>query len=217
LQAIVAYDQAHAKPKAPGTLQIFVDGQPVGDAVAFTEDTQGAIELPTISELLTVGKHSIQVVMTGGSEMPYSITADYNTLTPNSSDQSKLHLEVTLANRKVEEGANTEANVTIFNTTSEKIPTPTAIIGIPGGLEVRHDQLKELVAAGKIAAYEVNGREVVLYWLALDAEQRVDVSISLVAAVPGTYTGPASRAYLYYTDEHKIWQDGLTATISPRK
>ena len=217
LQAIVAYDQARAKPKAPGTLQIFVDGQPVGDAVAFTEDTQGAIELPTISELLTVGKHSIQVVMTGGSEMPYSITADYNTLTPNSSDQSKLHLEVTLANRKVEEGANTEANVTIFNTTSEKIPTPTAIIGIPGGLEVRHDQLKELVAAGKIAAYEVNGREVVLYWLALDAEQRVDVSISLVAAVPGTYTGPASRAYLYYTDEHKIWQDGLTATISPRK
>ena len=217
LQAIVAYDQARAKPKAPGTLQLFVDGQPVGGAVAFTKDTQGAIELPTISELLTEGKHNIQVVMTGGSEMPYSITADYNTLTPNSSDQCKLDLEVALANRKLDEGASTEANVSLFNTTSEKIPTPTAIIGIPGGLEVRHDQLKELVAAGKIAAYEVNGREVVLYWLALDAEQRVDVSISLVAAVPGTYTGPASRAYLYYTDEHKIWADGLTATISPRK
>ena len=149
--------------------------------------------------------------------MPYSITTDYNTLTPNSSDQCKLDLEVALANRKLDEGGSTEVNVSLFNTTSEKVPTPTAIIGIPGGLEVRHDQLKELVAAGKIAAYEVNGREVVLYWLALDAEQRVDLSISLVAAIPGTYTGPASRAYLYYTDEHKIWHDGLTATISPKK
>ena len=217
LQAIVAYDQTRAKPKAAGTLQLVVDGRPVGNTIAFTKDTQGAIELPSFSELLTEGKHKIQVVMTGGSEMPYSITADYNTLTPNSSDECKLHLEVALANRKVEEGASTEVNVSLFNTTSQKIPTPTAIIGIPGGLEVRHDQLKELVTAGKIAAYEVRGREVILYWLALEAEQRVDVPISLIAAIPGTYTGPASRAYLYYTDEHKIWCDGLTTKISPAK
>ncbi|MDB4730280.1 MG2 domain-containing protein [bacterium] len=217
LQAIVAYDQAHAKPKAPGTLQLVVDGRPIGEPVAFTKDTQGAIELPSFSEFLTEGKHKIQVVMTGGSEMPYSITADYNTLTPNTSDECKLHLEVALANRKIEEGASTEVNVSLFNTTSQKIPTPTAIIGIPGGLEVRHDQLKELVAAGKIAAYEVRGREVILYWLALEAEQRVDVPISLIAAIPGTYSGPASRAYLYYTDEHKIWCDGLAAKISPAK
>lgn len=217
LQAIVAYDQTHVKPKAPGTLQLVVDGRPIGEPVAFTKDTQGAIELPSFSELLSEGKHKIQVVMTGGSEMPYSITADYHTRTPNSSDECKLHLEVALANRKIEEGASTEVNVSLFNTTSQKIPTPTAIIGIPGGLEVRHDQLKELVAAGKIAAYEVRGREVILYWLALEAEQRVDVPISLIAAIPGTYTGPASRAYLYYTDEHKIWCDGLAAKISPAK
>ena len=32
--------------------------------------------------------------------------------------------------------------------------------------------------------------------------------------VPGTYTGPASRAYLYYTDEYKQWSDGLRVTVS---
>ena len=216
LRAIVAYDKTHAKPKAPGTLQLIVDGKPIGDPVVFTNDTQGAIELASISELLTAGDHKIQIVMEGGSDMPYSITADYNTLTPNSSQQCKLHLKVALADSKIGEGMATEANVTVINKTGEKIPTPTAIIGIPGGLEVRHDQLKELVAAGKIAAYEVIGREVVLYWLGMEAEQRVDLSISLIGAVPGTYTGPASRAYLYYTDEHKIWNDGLTATITPR-
>ena len=69
----------------------------------------------------------------------------------------------------------------------------------------------------QIAAYEVLGRDVVLYWRSLAAEQRVDVSLSLFAAIAGRYTGPASRAYLYYTDEHKTWIDGLTAEITPRK
>jgi len=40
--------------------------------------------------------------------------------------------------------------------------------------------------------------------------------ISLVAAIPGRYTGPASRTYLYYTDEHKHWVEGLKVTIKPR-
>jgi hypothetical protein len=41
------------------------------------------------------------------------------------------------------------------------IPSPVAIVGVPGGLEVRHDQLKALVRSGRIDAYEVIGREVV--------------------------------------------------------
>jgi uncharacterized protein YfaS (alpha-2-macroglobulin family) len=91
-----------------------------------------------------------------------------------------------------------------------------AIVGLPGGLEVRHDQLKELVQAGRIAAYEVRGREVVLYWRDLAAGQEVELPISLVAALPGTYQAPASRAYLYYGDEDKHWVAGGTVEITPR-
>ena len=96
------------------------------------------------------------------------------------------------------------------------IPTPIAIIGIPGGLEVRHDQLKELVKSGAVDAYEVIGRDVVLYWRAMKGGAGVDVPLSLVAAIPGTYSGPASRAYLYYTDEHKCWADPMKVTIAPK-
>ena len=78
----------------------------------------------------------------------------------------------------------------------------------------KHD--KEFSKAGKIAAYEVIGREVVLYWRDMAAQAKVKLSISLVAAVPGTYTGPASRAYQYYTDEFKHWVAGLEVTITPR-
>jgi hypothetical protein len=113
-------------------------------------------------------------------------------------------------------GAVTEANVVVTNLTRDGLPTPIAIIGVPGGLEPRHDQLKELVKSGEIAAYEVVGRDVVLYWRELKPEQRVSFPLSLVAVVPGSYTGPASRAYLYYTDEFKTWVDATKVVVTPR-
>jgi hypothetical protein len=60
------------------------------------------------------------------------------------------------------------------------------------------------------------GREVVLYWRYLKAKDNFDISLSLVAAIPGSYTGPASRAYLYYTDEYKSWAPGLKVNITAR-
>ncbi len=216
LRAIVAYDNSRAQPKEPGNLQLIVDSHAIGQPVAFDQKTSGPIELPAFAELLTPGKHQVQVVMTDGSAMPYSLTVNYHSLKPNSAEQCKVHLEVSLRDKRIDEGAATEAKVVVVNRTNDAIPTPVAIIGIPGGLEVRHDQLKELVKAGTISAYEVLGREVVLYWRSLDKEARVDLTLSLIAAVPGTYTGPASRAYLYYTDEHKQWADGLKIEIVPK-
>jgi hypothetical protein len=222
LKAIVEYDKARSTPKAPGSLIVTVDGKQVGEPVAFNEETKGAIHLPNLASHLTPGKHTIAVKMQGGSKMPYSIAVDYFADTPASSDECKLRIETSLpivyAGKliPINEGETTEVNVKITNTTKDGLPTPIAIVGIPGGLEPDYDQIKELIAIGKIASFEVIGRDVVLYWREMKPEQVVDLSIRCTAAIPGTYTGPASRTYLYYTDEHKQWADGLTVTITPR-
>ncbi len=216
LRAIVTYDKLRAKPKAPGKVRLYVDGQSIGDWADFTPATTGAIKLPDLSELLTPGDHKLELRMEGGAPMPYSMAVNYNAIKPASSEQCKLDLKVSLAQTKLTEGNATEANVTVTNKEKAVVPTPVAIIGLPGGLEPRHDQLKELVKKGKIDAYEVRGREVVLYWRTLDSEAKVEIPLSLIAAVPGTYTGPASRAYLYYTDENKQWVDGLAVEIAAK-
>ncbi len=216
LRSIVTYDKQRARPKAPGKVQLYVDGQSVGDWVAFDKSTQGAIKLPDASELLTAGVHKVELKMDGGGPMPYSLAVKYNAITPASAKDCKLDLTAKMAQDKVMEGASTEANVTVINKTKDVIPNPVAIIGLPGGLEPRHDQLKELVKKGTIDAYEVLGREVVLYWRTLPGNAKVQVPLSLIAAVPGTYTGPASRAYLYYTDEQKQWVDGLHVDIAAK-
>jgi hypothetical protein len=121
-----------------------------------------------------------------------------------------------LRDTTIPEGAATEADVIVTNKTGDTLPTPIAIIGLPGGLEPRHDQLKELVKSDRIAAYEVRGRQVILYWRDIQPNEQIEIPISLTAAIPGKYTAPASRAYLYYTDEFKQWQPGMTATITPK-
>jgi hypothetical protein len=60
------------------------------------------------------------------------------------------------------------------------------------------------------------GREVVLYWRALKPKESISLPISVVAAIPGHYQAPASRAYEYYTDENKRWVDGTTVDITPK-
>ncbi len=216
LRAIVAYDKMRARPKGDGSVQILVDGKPMGAPVKFDGQTQGAIALPEFAQALTSGSHKISLQMQGGGEMPYAITVKYNALTPESSPATKVGIEVALANKSVTEGELVEANAIVMNRTKEKLPTVVAIVGLPGGLEARHDQLKELVKKGTIDAYEVRGREVILYWRGMQPESRIRVPLSLVAAVPGTYTGPASRAYLYYGDEDKTWVSGLAVQVAPK-
>src|SRR5205807_8931468 len=105
--------------------------------------------------------------------------------------------------------------VTISTYTAELLPPPITSIGLPIGVDDRHDQLKELIKAQRIAAYEVRGSEVILYWRDMPENAKLEIPLSCTAAIPGTYTGPASRAYLYYSDEHKQWNDGLKISISP--
>ncbi|MCZ6794781.1 MAG: A-macroglobulin complement component, partial [Planctomycetota bacterium] len=214
LRAILAYDGSRSGVKRPGRLRVHVDGHAVGEAVAFDETSQAAIELPDISEMLHEGPHRVELRMADGSEMPFSLAITYHRTRPASNAGCPVSLEVSLRERQVAEGEVTEAQVAVENRSDEAVPMPVAVIGIPGGLEVRHDQLKELVKAGRLAAYEVRGREVVLYWRSFARKERRELPLSFVAAVPGSYTGPASRAYLYYTDEHKHWVEPLRVEIS---
>ncbi|KFA91529.1 MG2 domain-containing protein [Archangium violaceum] len=217
LRAIVAYDQARGAKRAPGSVRVYVDGRPVGDAVKFDGKTQEALKLPEVSELLTAGERKIELRMEGGSEMPYSVEVTYNALVPASSPDTRVDLEVALAKTALTEGEPTEARVWVTNRSDQKLSTTVAIFGVPGGLEVRHDQLKELVKKHTVDSYEVIGRDVVLYWRGMEPRKKLEVPLSLIAAVPGTYTGPASRAYLYYADDYKIWRDGLKVSIAPKQ
>lgn len=133
-------------------------------------------------------------------------------LTPGLS-QSLPAMATKLASDHLTEGQAGEVLVVIENLTKNTLPMPIAIIELPGGIKPRHAQLKELVKKGCIAHYDVDGQRIVLYWRAMAPAEKKQIPLSVVAAVPGTYTGNASQAYLYYADESKKWVPGLKVMI----
>ena len=68
--------------------------------------------------------------------------------------------------------------------------------------------------SGQISFREIRGRTVVLYPRDTAPKKKVEIPLDLVCRVPGDYTGPASRAYLYYAADHKCWAEPLRIGIA---
>ncbi len=214
LKAINAYDKARSKPKAPGSVQLIIDGNPFGHPVKFDKDTQGAIALPDFAAALTAGEHTLTLKMTDGSEMPFALEIAYSTPQPNNAPECELILATKLDKSTYREGD--AAVMTVEVTAKSNVSMPLTIIGIPAGFEIRHDQLKELTKENRISAYETHDNTVVLYWREMKANTRTDIPLSLIATYPGETTGSASSAYLFYTDEYQYYAPPQTARISAK-
>jgi alpha-2-macroglobulin-like protein len=215
LRAIIAYDASRARPKEGGKVRLLVDGKAV-ETLPFEANHEGALVLPDVGARLGAGSHRVALELEGGSAMPYSLAVRYHARTPASSPETKVDVVTEATRTEAKEGDPVDVPVVVRNRTAEGVPMVVAIVGLPGGLEARVDALKELVREGKADAYETRGREVILYWRGLGPNASKAVVLPCVAAIPGRYTGPASRAYLYYTDEHKAWVPGLSLSITPR-
>jgi len=131
-----------------------------------------------------------------------------NTDTGNAESQKRTALEI-------EDGQTTQVNVKLENPSATGFPMTVAIVGLPGGVEPRGDRLDELMKAGEFDYYERNTREVVFYWRNVSPQSVRQFHFDVTATIPGRYTGPASRTYLYYTSEEKVWATPLEIEIQP--
>jgi hypothetical protein len=217
LRAVLEYDRQRTADRRPGTVTLLVDGRPFGGALKYDGSTQNALQFGDVSELLAPGEHTLELVQEAGGRLPWSMAVRSNRVMPETSVETKVAFEVKLSKEVLSEGDVVEATARVTNVTGTHLSTVVAIVGVPGGLEPRLDHLKELVKAKSIDAYEVMGRDVVLYWRGLPPRQQLRVPVSLVAAVPGKYVGPSSRAYLYYGAEHKAWVAGLAADVTAKR
>ena len=158
-----------------------------------------------VAGMLEPGKNTIELKLDSDASLPYSITIDYRSARPASSDKAKIAIATSLAAGSLKLGDGVKLHAHVENTTAAGVPMTLARIGIPGGLVFQTWQLKELRDKGLVDFYETRPREVILYWRALAPSAKKDVDLDLLAQVPGRYEAPASSAYLYYTAEDKTW------------
>jgi len=212
LKAIVAYDATRAAPLKEGSVIARLNGTDI-QFLSFDSTSTGTLEMPSFADTIKAGKFDLEIEMLGGSSMPCTYSIEFTTKTGASSERCVLYFGVKMTSDKIVEGEGMEMEVTLVNKTNAGQPMTVAILGIPGGLEFRHAKLQELVKSKTVDYYETNGRFLTCYWRCLAPSDKKAFKVDLIAAVPGTYTAPSSRAYLYYTDEDKMWVTGPTVTV----
>jgi uncharacterized protein YfaS (alpha-2-macroglobulin family) len=212
LKSLVAYTQSTRRTQSSGTLTLTINGQQI-EHISYDAGHQGYIDFKNFSQHLRPGPNEITLTNDSAEPLPYSLNVDFRSTLPANSPDATVELKTSLERNTVKMGESVRLNAVIRNKKDQSQPMTLVRVGLPGGLTFQTWQLKELRDRGQIAFYETRPREVILYFRDLQANEEKIIPIDLVAAVPGRYQGPASSAYLYYTDEHKHWSPGLNVTI----
>jgi hypothetical protein len=212
LKALTAYSE-HARQMATGgNATLVVNGKDV-QTISFEKGRREALVWKDFSNKLIAGKNTIEIRMDSAAALPFTVAIDYRSTAPASAPRAKVSVSTELLKTQAKMGEGVTLRAHVENKTKEGIPMTLARIGLPGGTVFQTWQLKELRDKGLIDFYETRPREVILYWRALPPSAKKDVDLNLLAAVPGTYEGPASSTYLYYTAEDKAWAKPVGITI----
>jgi alpha-2-macroglobulin-like protein len=225
LKAIVAHNRAHRRPPEAGEIVVRVDGKEVARLPFDNADLRPIVlEFDDPRTLFTPGRHAIALETTAKQTYPVAVSWSAYCSKPASAADAPLAFAASLAEASVTEGRTVRLNVKLENRDARDTGMAVAIVGLPAGLTLPPDfgQLKALTAKPATGApaldhWEWKGRELALYWRGLGPKQAVELSLDLIAATPGEFRGPASRAYLYYGAESKVWLDPLGIRVRPRE
>ncbi len=226
LKSLIAWTNANKRVPEAGELRLFVGEEKVAELTFAAGVSQPlTLSVPDAEKRLREGVNTLRVEITGEKNVfPHTLSWSYRTRTPPSAEKLNVQLTAKLAKQQLTEGESVRLNVKLVNVSGKDQGMAVAIVGLPAGLIVPEDlkQLKEhckIVEGGNrplVSAFEIQGRELILYWRDLAKDQTIEVPIDLIARVPGVYTGPASRAYLYYNADHRHWIEPLQVTIQAK-
>lgn len=205
LKALTAYSQFARKTDAPGTIIIAVNGKDVAKK-SYAAGEKDAIIIDSLEQFLKDGETEVTIRFADTkTALPYTLAVSYYTWQPESSKECKAALETSIASNSVKVGQTVRVSAILSNTTENGQPMTLAVIGLPAGLSAQPWQLKELQEKKVFDFYEITGSTVVFYYRQLKPGEKRTINLDCKAEIPGFYTAPASRAYLYYTNEHKTW------------
>lgn len=208
LKAMTEYAKANKSTPEDGQLEVYVDGKKVSER-RYVAGEKEAIVLDGLEQHLKDGKNKLQVrFVNTKNPLPHSVSVTWNTSLPESQSECKLDVRTSYSAKSVMQGETVRLGIELKNKTSEGLPSPIAIIGIPAGLSLQPWQLKELQEKNAFDYYEVIGNNLVLYYRGMAPSEVKQINLDLKADIPGQFEAPASSAYLYYTNEYKSWEAG---------
>jgi alpha-2-macroglobulin-like protein len=213
LKAIIEHTKLSKRAAESGVFAVMVNGKKV-ISVPYKADAADIV-IPDLTPFLREGEQRIEIGFEGSkSAMPYELELTYTTRMPANSLKSELELTTALANNKIKMGETVRMNTKLKTVSKDNQPIVMAMIGIPAGLSVQMWQLKELQEKKAFDFFEIFDGYVVLHYEVLRPGETKEINLDLKADIPGQYEAPASSAFLYYTQEQRVWSKPDAVTIN---
>lgn len=89
-------------------------------------------------------------------------------------------------------------------------------LGIPPGFEVLTDAFERMLEAGRITKFEATGRQVILYFGAINPNDEIKFGYQLRPKYPVKVLAPSSQAYEYYTPDNRSRSKPVLIEVSGR-
>jgi hypothetical protein len=204
LKAIIGHTKQSKRTEEDGVFALSVNGKKV-ISVAYKAG-QKEIEIPELTQFLSTGENKVDIAFEGTkSAIPYELQLSYNTRMPNNSDKCELELATKLPSASTKMGETVRMSTQIKSKSKRDQPIVMAMIGIPAGLSVQMWQLKELQEKKVFDFFEIFDGYVVLHYEFIKAGETKEINLDLKSDIPGKYEAPASCAFLYYTQDQRVW------------
>jgi hypothetical protein len=189
---------------AVGSLDVAVDGATF-TTLALTADQADVMTTVDLSTLATTGSHDVTLTFVGTGKVSYNLVAQYNVPWANAPDTPGGPLSISVSYDKtslvLDETAT--ATVVVKNNTASVQKMILVTLGLPPGFQVATEDLDQYKTSKVLSAYEITGKQLMLYLSALPASGTQTFKYRLQATMPVTASDGGAEVYLYYQPKRR--------------
>jgi hypothetical protein len=205
LKTLVEYAKKNKQRENTGLMVVQVDGKRVQEET-FSNSQQNRLEIKGLERFFSNENPQVEVFFEGNNvKIPFDMEIKYATRTPQNAANCPLSFKTELSQTKLRVGETVRLLTTLQNETALSQASPLVVLGIPAGLSLQVWQLKKLVEEKHCDFYELWDGYVVFHFEQLGPNESRQLALDLRAEVAGKFEAPASRAYLYYENEQRVW------------
>jgi len=205
LKALIQYAKFEAKEAHDGHFSVMVDGQKAGE-FSYSTKSLSKLEIPNLEKYFASNNPTITIVFDDDKALiPFDLEVKYASMLPQDAPNCPLSLSTTLAQKTVNMGETVRLSATLKNNTDQAQASPMVVLGIPSGASLQPWQLKKLVDEHKCDFYELWDGFAVFHFDGLKPNETRELNLDLRADISGVFDAPASQAFLYYTNDQRVW------------
>ena len=205
LKALVEYAKVGNQSAADGALVVQVDGRRVAEQPFSTRDAK-RLEIKNLEQYFTSENPRVEVFFENAKAViPFDLEIKYASRQPRNAKDCPISFQTNLGQNTAKVGETVRLTASLKNETAQPQASPMVVLGIPAGLTLQPWQLKKLVDEKQCDFYELWDGFAVFHFEKIGAGETRTLHLDLRADVAGAFEAPASQAFLYYTNDQRVW------------